>query len=417
MTARQPSGAPSLAQLLLVSTTLLILLLQPSGVQLASSRISSSGSSSSSSRRHQAHDAADRVDENLVQLEQELDLYIRKLTSGAKSACSLTNEAEDWVNGLDETLKTLLNELGNANWNYTTNLTDENAAKLEVVQSRLDNLVADDLQSARQFLQNASNICNATALRLIRLFSNYMIPPVADDPNTRSRINQLVNSMSETYSTAFITDSEGRENRLDPELTEIMATSRDYDQLVWAWQGWRNVTGHVMKARYVELVDKMNEAAVDNGYADVGLAWQMTDFDETDVEQMMLTIYEQVKPFYEQLHAYVRRKLAKVYPNRGVRTTGKIPAHLLGDMWAQEWSNIADLVLPYPTFPDIDVTAELHRNNFTVLRMFQVAEDFFTSIGLEPMTQDFWSKSVMVRPTDGRPLSCHGSAEDFYKEV
>jgi len=75
----------------------------------------------------------------------------------------------------------------------------------------------------------------------------------------------VTNELANIYSTAVVTDDSGRENRLDPELTQIMATSRDYEQLKWAWQGWRNATGPRMKDLYAQLVDKMNEAAVDSG--------------------------------------------------------------------------------------------------------------------------------------------------------
>ena len=81
----------------------------------------------------------------------------------------------------------------------------------------------------------------------------------------RREISHVTNELANIYSTAVVTDDSGRENRLDPELTQIMATSRDYEQLKWAWQGWRNATGPRMKDLYAQLVDKMNEAAVDSG--------------------------------------------------------------------------------------------------------------------------------------------------------
>jgi len=86
-------------------------------------------------------------------------------------------------------------------------------------------------------------------------------------------------------------------------------------------------------------------------------------------------------------------------------------------MWAQTWGNIIDLLLPYPNRESVDVTRALRRANFTVNRMFRTAEEFYTSIGLEPMTDDFWSKSVLVRHSDNTPMVCHGSADDFYTDT
>jgi len=86
-------------------------------------------------------------------------------------------------------------------------------------------------------------------------------------------------------------------------------------------------------------------------------------------------------------------------------------------MWAQDWVNIYDLVAPYPEVTSVDVTLSLSRANYSVLRMFEEAESFFTSLGLEPMTSDFWNKSMLVRPTDGREVTCHGSATDMYTQT
>jgi len=71
--------------------------------------------------------------------------------------------------------------------------------------------------------------------------------------------------MLNIYSTATVTDASGREYRLDPDLTEVMSTSRDYDRLLWAWRSWRDATGPSIKPLYTPLVEKMNRAATDNG--------------------------------------------------------------------------------------------------------------------------------------------------------
>jgi len=86
-------------------------------------------------------------------------------------------------------------------------------------------------------------------------------------------------------------------------------------------------------------------------------------------------------------------------------------------MWAQEWTNIFDVVAPYPEVKSANVTSALLRANYSVLRMFRRAESFFSSLGLEPMTPDFWNKSMLVRPADGRQVTCHGSAHDFHSQT
>jgi len=89
----------------------------------------------------------------------------------------------------------------------------------------------------------------------------------------------------------------------------------------------------------------------------------------------------------------------------------------IGNMWAQDWTNIFDLVSPYPDAESVDVTSSLSRANYTPLRMFREAESFFVSLGLEPMTADFWNKSMFVRPADGRNVTCHPTAFNLYQEA
>ncbi|XP_021562285.1 angiotensin-converting enzyme-like, partial [Carlito syrichta] len=51
---------------------------------------------------------------------------------------------------------------------------------------------------------------------------------------------------------------------------------------------------------------------------------------------------------------------------------------------------------------------------WTPQRMFKEADDFFTSLGLLPVPPEFWNKSMLEKPTDGRQVVCHASAWDFY---
>lgn len=91
-----------------------------------------------------------------------------------------------------------------------------------------------------------------------------------------------------------------------------------------------------------------------------------------------------------------------------------VMCYIAGNMWAQEWDDIMDIVMPYPEFPLLDVTPEMKRQNFTPKSMFRTAEDFFMSIGLEPMTDEFWKRSMLEKPNDGLEVACHGSSTNFF---
>ncbi|KAG7275851.1 hypothetical protein CRUP_016791, partial [Coryphaenoides rupestris] len=121
---------------------------------------------------------------------------------------------------------------------------------------------------------------------------------------------------------------------------------------------------------------------------------------------------DRILPLYEQLHAYVRSRLVEVYPDH-VHPEGPLPAHLLGDMWGRFWTNLYSLSMPYPHKPDIDVSKAMVEQNWEAVRLFQEAEKFFQSVGLFKMEDDFWVKSMLTKPTDGRKVVCHPTAWDM----
>ena len=75
-------------------------------------------------------------------------------------------------------------------------------------------------------------------------------------------------------------------------------------------------------------------------------------------------------------------------------------------MWAQRWNNIANILIPYPDKPSIDVSEEMVKQGWTAKIMFDKADEFFQSLGLPPMTGQFWRNSVFERPRRARNFNC-----------
>nr|KAG5714057.1 hypothetical protein BaRGS_020385 [Batillaria attramentaria] len=152
------------------------------------------------------------------------------------------------------------------------------------------------------------------------------------------------------------------------------------------------------------------------GYQDTGDYWRSW-YETATFEQDVAALFKELKPFYEQLHAFVRRRLKAQYGASLFPSTGHIPAHLLGNMWAQTWSSLQDLLMPYPSKPILDVTDEMVKQGYTAEKIFETADDFFVSLGMIAMPQEFWDKSMLTKPTDGREVVCHASAWDFYNGI
>ena len=190
-----------------------------------------------------------------------------------------------------------------------------------------------------------------------------------------------------------------------------MAESRDPNQLLDAWTGWHAISRPMRKdfVRYVELA---NKGARELGFKDNGAMWRSKyDMTPDDFAKELDRLWEQVQPLYLSLHAYVRTRLREKYGD-AVPATGPIPAHLLGNMWAQDWDNIYPLVAPANADPGYDLTALLKKRNTDWKQMVKYGESFFMSLGFAPLPQTFWERSLFLKPSD-RDVVCHASAWDI----
>ena len=193
-------------------------------------------------------------------------------------------------------------------------------------------------------------------------------------------------------------------------LSRILATSTDPNELLDAWQGWHRV-GAPLRQRYSRFVELSNKGARELGFANTGELWR-AGYDMTPAEysKELDRLWLQVQPLYQSLHAYVRTRLSEKYGTTLVPPGGMIPAHLLGNMWAQEWGNIYPIVAPATSSgPGYDVTQLLKTKNVDVDSMFRIGEGFFVSLGLPKLPATFWERSLRVKPRD-REVVCHASA-------
>ncbi|MCF8473293.1 MAG: M2 family metallopeptidase [Emcibacter sp.] len=201
----------------------------------------------------------------------------------------------------------------------------------------------------------------------------------------------------------------GPSGRTLGELSQVMATSSDPKALLTAWQEWRTVSP-AMKDKYARMVEIANKGARELGYSDVGYMWRAGyDMPADDFRAEADRIWEQVKPLYQSLHCHVRAKLNEKYGDDVAPAEGAIPAHLLGNMWAQTWNNISSIAEPSDTNIGYDLTSLLVKNGYDEKKMVKTGEGFFTSLGLDPLPDTFWERSLITKPRD-REVQCHASA-------
>jgi peptidyl-dipeptidase A len=197
------------------------------------------------------------------------------------------------------------------------------------------------------------------------------------------------------------------------DLSDIIATSRNYDALTDAWVGWHSIA-KPMRPKYQRFVELANEGAKELGYDDVGVLWRSRyDMPAADFQKEAARLYDQVKPLYEGLHCYARGKLQKKYGKDKVPDGKPIPAQLFGNMWAQQWNRVFDdLLKPYPNASIESSDRALVAQKWDAVKMTKSAENFYTSIGFPALPQTFWERSMLTRPRD-REVVCHASAWDM----
>uniref|UniRef100_A0A8C8XW33 Angiotensin-converting enzyme n=1 Tax=Panthera leo TaxID=9689 RepID=A0A8C8XW33_PANLE len=318
-------------------------------------------------------------------------------------------EARKFVEEYDRRSQVIWNEYAEANWNYNTNITTEASKILLQKNIQMANHTLKFGTWARQF--DMTSFQNDSIKRMMKKIQD--LERAALPAKELEEYNQILLDMETTYSVASVCHANGTCLQLEPDLTNLMATSRKHEDLLWAWESWRDKVGRAILPFFPKYVELANKAAKLNGYEDAGDSWRAM-YEMPTLERDLEQLYQELQPLYLNLHAYVRRALHRHYGPQHINLEGPIPAHLLGNMWAQTWSNIYDLVVPFPSAPKIDATEAMIKQGWTPRRMFEEADNFFTSLGLLPVPFEFWNKSMLEKPTDGREVVCHASAWDFY---
>lgn len=246
----------------------------------------------------------------------------------------------------------------------------------------------------------------ARQLRLLTLAATPL--PAPGRPEAQAELARLMAGMEGAYGRGRYCP-EGRPCQTLDDLSRTMTTSRRPDDLLDAWTGWHAV-GRDLRAPYQRFVELGNEGARELGFADLGAFWRAGyDMPPDAFAAEVDRLWTQVEPLYARLHAHVRRRLGQHYGTALVPQDGPIPAHLLGNMWAQQWGGIYDLVGPPRRGPSYDLTRLLAGKQVDARGMVRYGEAFFTSLGFAPLPDTFWERSLFVRPAD-RDVVCHASA-------
>ncbi|MCC6827154.1 MAG: M2 family metallopeptidase [Novosphingobium sp.] len=301
-------------------------------------------------------------------------------------------------------------EAAQADWVYQTYITQDTEALTARAEAAANALqVANALEAARH--ATTPGLSYDTARKLNRMRTLIVMPVPTREGGAeeasviKARIQGIYGKGQGTLDGKAINGSD---------IEAAMGTSRDPAELKEMWTSWHDAVGKPMREDYAKLVSLTNEGARELGYADTGALWR-SNYDRTPEQFVALTdrLWAEVKPLYDQLHCYTRTKLNERYGDAVQAKSGPIRADLLGNMWAQEWGNIYDIVAP-PGAGDVgfDTTRLLEDKGYDPLKMVKAGEGFFSSLGFAPLPDTFWQRSQFTKPRD-RDVVCHASAWDL----
>lgn len=320
--------------------------------------------------------------------------------------------AADAKQFVDETEKQLFDfsiDAGRIYWinsNFITDDTDALAAKIGAEGTTMS--VQAAIEAAK--FNDVKGLDAVTRRKLDKLRGGIVLPaPTTEGASTE--LNEIATKLNSAYGKGKGTLNGKEINGSDIEAA--MGTNRNPEELSEMWESWHDNVGAPMKDDYARMVEIANQGAKELGFADVGAMWRSGyDMPADDFAKLTDKLWAQVKPLYDQLHCYTREKLNEKYGDEVQPETGPIRADLLGNMWAQEWGNIYDIVAPEGA-GDIgfDTTELLAAKDYDAMKMVKAGEGFFSSLGFEPLPETFWQRSLFTKPAD-REVVCHASAWD-----
>ena len=360
--------------------------------------------------------------------------------SAATPAAPKGETADQFIARVNDEFKKMYPEMTAAQWLSSTYINDDSQLLAAKGNERYLTQLNSWIEQAKKFEGQQMSPETARAIQLLKLATAM---PAPKDPAKLAELTQIATRMEGTYGAGTYCTGEGdaKKCRQLGELEDVLRSSRDYDAQLDAWQGWHTIA-QPMRKDYTRFVELVNEGSKEMGFADTGEMWR-SGYDMTPAEIAAETdrLWGQVKPLYEQLHCYTRTQLQATYGVEKGQVNGLLPAHLMGNMWQQDWGNLWDMLEPYKGAGSLDITGALEKQYqadyqaalakagpgpgtdklFQAEREAQLqvakqmterAQDFYTSLGMPKLPESYWTKTQFIKPMD-RDVVCHASAWDM----
>lgn len=187
----------------------------------------------------------------------------------SKQAALTATDAQQFLDNVAKEMVTLNLEGSRAAWIYANFITEDTASlAAEADQNSTDAGVRFAMQAATFDKVDV----NAIQRRQLNILKQSLVMPAPQDSNKSAELATIGAKLGSIYGKGSYTTKAGEKLSLG-DMTAKMATSRDYDELLEMWSGWREISPE-MKPLYTRQAELANEGAKGLGYQDLGAMWQ-----------------------------------------------------------------------------------------------------------------------------------------------
>jgi len=320
---------------------------------------------------------------------------------------AVEKEAEAFLESVTGLLAPVSTAASQADWVAATDVTAEHTGARAGADHALAALIGAKvvIDKTKAFLKDEKQLQDSTARQLRKL-----LLAAAENPGT---IPDVVGKRveGEAHQSAIL---DGYTFCLQPkppgagpgcarpatanDIDDILRKSRDLAERQRVWTASKEI-GRPLKPGLVDLVKLRNQVAREMGYPSY-FALEVADYGMTVPEMMKLLdgTLEAARPLYDGLHCWAKTTLAARYKRPVPRL---IPAHWIGNRWAQQWPGLVEEANLDPLFKGSAADS-----------IVKSAESFYVSLGFPKLPASFWERSDLypVPPGSARKKNAHASA-------
>jgi peptidyl-dipeptidase A len=319
----------------------------------------------------------------------------------------LVNEVDSFLASYTETYLGLQAKSAEADWSLNTKIVDgdsSNSKAYEEAEGKVAEFTGsvEVIEKARRYLEGRAGLNDLQVRQLKAILYAAARNPQTKPGLVKARIKADAAQTEALFGFDFKIDGKSVTTN---EIDRILEEEDDEQVRLAAWNSSKEV-GKGLKKGLAGLVSLRNQTVQALGYKDF-FQYQVSDYGMTVPEMMaqMRRFARELRPLYRELHTWARYRLAKKF---GKDVPELLPAHWLPNRWGQSWGSMVKV-------EGFDLDGTL--SSFKPERLVRQAEDFYVSLGFEPLPASFYKRSSLYPLPEGTAYKKNNHASAWHMDL